>query len=85
MRRHPRWLIAGIYIDSNEPSLISNGERHRSCGWISLAFVEVTKNAVISNRFAKTQQMQWSRRGAHMLLQTPTSALESSLRAAQDH
>ena len=37
-------------------------------------------NAVISKRFAKRQQMQWTRRGAHLLLQTRTRALDGTLR-----
>lgn len=41
---------------------------------------EFTVNAVISNRFAKGQQMQWTKRGAHLLLQTRTRALDGTLR-----
>jgi hypothetical protein len=33
----------------------------------------------------KKRQMQWSRRGAHLLLQTRTRALDGSLRAAFEH
>ena len=32
---------------------------------------ESTVNAVVSKRFAKRQQMQWTRRGAHMLHDRP--------------
>jgi hypothetical protein len=71
-----------VYITSNEASLINYGERYRSGERTSSAFVEATVNAVISKRFAKKQQMQWSRRGAHLLLQTRTRALDGSLRAA---
>jgi hypothetical protein len=74
-----------VYIASNEASLINYGERYRSGERISSAFVEATVNAVISKRFAKKQQMQWSRRGAHLLLQTGTRALDSSLRATFEH
>jgi hypothetical protein len=74
-----------VYIASNESSLINYGERYRSGERISSAFVEATVNAVISKRFAKKQQMQWSRRGAHLLLQTRTRALDGSLRAAFEH
>ena len=42
-------------------------------------------NAVVSKRFAKKQQMQWSRRGAHLLLQTRTRAMDGLLRAAFEH
>jgi hypothetical protein len=74
-----------VYIASNEASLINYGERYRSSERISSAFVEATVNAVISKPFAKKQQMQWSRRGAHLLLQTRTRALDGSRRAAFEH
>ena len=64
----------GVYIRSNAGSLINYGER------ISSAMAESTVNAVVSKRFAKRQQMQWTRRGAHMLLQTRTRALDGTLR-----
>lgn len=69
------------YIASNTASLINYGERYRSGERISSAFVEATVNAVISKRFAKKQQMQWSRTGAHLLLQTRTQTLDGSLRS----
>lgn len=69
------------YIASNNASLINYGERYRSGERISSAFVEATVNAVISKRFAKKQQMQWSKVGAHLLLQTRTQTLDGSLRS----
>jgi len=36
---------------------------------------------VVSKRFAKRQQMQWTRRGAHLLLQTRTRAHDGTLRS----
>jgi hypothetical protein len=57
------------------------GERYRSGERISSAFVEATVNAVVSKRFAKKQQMQWTRRGAHLLLQTRTRTLDGTLRS----
>jgi hypothetical protein len=71
----------GVYIASNVASLINYGERYRSGERISSAFVEATVNAVVSKRFAKKQQMQWSRRGAHLLLQTRTKTLDGTLRS----
>ena len=62
-------------------SLINYGERYRSGERISSAFVEATVNAVVSKRFAKKQQMQWTRRGAHLLLQTRTKTLDGTLRS----
>jgi hypothetical protein len=37
-------------------------------------------NAVISKRLAKRQQMQWTKHGAHLLLQTRTRTLDGTLR-----
>ena len=41
---------------------------------------ESTVNVVVSKRFAKRQHMQWTRRGAHLLLQTRTRVLDGTLR-----
>ena len=38
-------------------------------------------NAVVGKRFAKRQQMRWSKRGAHLMLQTRTRVLDGTLRA----
>jgi hypothetical protein len=42
-------------------------------------FVESTVNQVVSKRFVKKQQMQWTPRGAHLLLQTRTKVLNGDL------
>ena len=63
-----------VYIASNAGSLINYGERVSSC------VAESTVNAVISKRFAKRQQMQWTKRGAHLLLQSRTRTLDGTLR-----
>jgi hypothetical protein len=47
---------------------------------ISTAFVESTVNQVISKRFVKKQQMRWTQRGAHLLLQTRVQVLNEDLR-----
>ena len=69
-----------VYIRSNEGSLINYGERFRSGERISSSIAESTVNAVVSKRFAKRQQMQWTRRGAHLLLQTRTRTIDGTLR-----
>ncbi|MEJ7747410.1 MAG: ISKra4 family transposase, partial [Luteimonas sp.] len=69
-----------VYIASNVGSLINYGERFRAGERISSCLAESTVNAVISKRFAKRQQMQWTKRGAHLLLQTRTRALDGTLR-----
>lgn len=69
-----------VYIASNAGSLINYGERFRSGERISSCLAESAVNAVISKRFAKRQQMQWTKRGAHLLLQTRTRTLDGTLR-----
>ena len=69
-----------VYIASNAGSLINYGERFRAGERISSCLAESTVNAVISKRFAKRQQMQWTKRGAHLLLQIRTRTLDGSLR-----
>ena len=69
------------YIGDNTGSLINYGERARAGERISSCLAEPTVNAVISKRFAKGQQMQWTPRGAHLLLQTRVRALGGTLRS----
>ncbi len=69
-----------VYIASNAGSLINYGERFRSGERISSCLAESTVNAVVSKRFAKRQQMQWTKRGAHLLLQNRTRTLDGTLR-----
>ena len=49
---------------------------------VSTAFVEATVNHVISKRMVKKQQMRWTRRGAHNLLQIRTHVLDGEYRDA---
>lgn len=69
------------HIASNRASLINYGERYHSGERISSAFVEATVNAAISKCFAKKQQMQWNRTGAHLVPQTRMLTLDGSLRS----
>jgi hypothetical protein len=45
----------------------------------STAFVEPTVNQVIAKRFAKKQQMQWTPRGVHLLIEPRTRVLDGTL------
>jgi len=49
-----------VHIGRNASSLINYGERYRAGERISSCLAESTVNAVISKRFARGQQMQWS-------------------------
>jgi hypothetical protein len=67
------------YIRNNQESIPNYGERYRHGETISTAFVESTINQVVSRRFVKKQQMHWTLRGAHLLLQTRTKVLNNEL------
>lgn len=67
------------YIRNNREFIPNFGERRRQGETISTAFVESTINQVVSRRFVKKQQMAWTQRGAHLLLQTRTKVLNDEL------
>jgi len=69
------------YIRNNKEFIPNFGERCRQGERISTAFVESTINQVVSRRFVKKQQMHWTQRGAHLLLQTRTKILNDELEA----
>lgn len=68
------------YIEANQAFIPNYGDRYRHGETISSAFVESTVNYVVSKRFVKKQQMRWTRRGAHLLLQTRVQVLNDDLR-----
>jgi hypothetical protein len=82
--RKPKKLLKAIrefrnYIESNAAMIPNYGERRRYGEAISTATIESTVNAVINKRFCKKQQMQWSKEGAHLLLQNRTRTLNREL------
>ena len=68
------------YIEVNQNFIPNYGERYRFGETITTAFVESTINWVVSKRMVKKQQMRWTKRGAHLLLQTRTRTLNGELR-----
>ena len=69
------------YITNNAGFIPNYGERYRHGERISTGFVESTVNQVVSKRMVKKQQMQWSKRGAHLLLQIRTRVLNGDWEA----
>jgi hypothetical protein len=67
------------YICNNREFIPNFGERRRQGETISSAFIESTINQVVSRRFVKRQQICWTLRGAHLLLQTRTKVLNDEL------
>jgi hypothetical protein len=77
-------LLKGVrdlrtYVDNNRAFIPNFGERYRHGETISTAFVESTVNQVVSKRMVKKQQMRWTPRGAHLLLQMRTQVLNGDL------
>ena len=75
----------GTYIDNNASGIVNYGERHRCGERISTSFLESTINQLVAKRFVKKQQMRWTPRGAHLLLQIRVQALNGGLHAAFKH
>jgi hypothetical protein len=69
------------YIERNRHMIVNYGERWRAGEVISTAFVESTVNSLLDKRFTKKQQMQWTPKGAHLLLQTRTHVINDELSA----
>src|SRR5713101_1176594 len=69
------------YIENNQGFIPNYGERYRNGERISTGFVESTVNYVVSKRMVKKQQMRWSQRGAHLLLQIRTRVLNGDWEA----
>jgi hypothetical protein len=67
------------YIANNQAFIPNYGERYRQGDRISTGFVESAVNYVVAKRFTKRQQMQWSPKGAHLLLQMRTRVLNGEL------
>lgn len=64
-----------VYIENNQDFIQNYGERYRCGERISTGFVESAVNQVIAKRMEKKQQMRWTPKGAHLLLQVRTKVL----------
>ena len=71
----------GTYITANRTFIPNYGDRYRHGETISTAFVESAINQVLSKRFVKRQQMRWTERGAHLLVQVRTKVLNENWRS----
>jgi len=64
------------YIENNKDALIDYGQRYRAGKPISTSRAEGTVNQLVSARMNKRQQMRWSPRGAHRVLQVRAAVLD---------
>jgi hypothetical protein len=70
----------GNYIAANQACIPDYGDRYRNHERISTAFTESAVNQLVSRRMVKLQQMQWTERGAHLLLQVRVQVMNGDLR-----
>lgn len=73
------------YIRSHQPQITNYGERYRYGETITSSFVESTINqtvrrAIVARRCCKKQQMQWSKKGVHLLLVMRSKVFNEELR-----
>ena len=61
--------------------VINYGKRWRKGKTISTAIIESLVNSFLGKRFSKKQQMQWSKAGAHLLLQLRAKVINHELEA----
>jgi hypothetical protein len=69
------------YVAVNKPFIPNYGGRYHHGETISTAFAELTVNQVVSRRMVRQQQVRWTQRSAHLLLQVRTQTLNDDLRA----
>lgn len=67
------------YIERHAGLIRNYGQCYREERLISTAFVESLVNSFLSKRFAKKQPMPWTKRGAHLLLQTRAKVVNDEL------
>jgi hypothetical protein len=79
--RKLRWKLRKFvgYIDANRAFIPNYGERYRAGEAISTALAESTVDQIISRRFVKKQQMRWTDRGCHNVLQIRTRVVNDEL------
>jgi hypothetical protein len=69
------------YLRKNAKGIINYQEWRRAGRRISTSAVEGTVNRLIGRRMCKSQQMCWTKRGAHLLLQVRCAVLNGDLLA----
>lgn len=86
MSEGPRALMTALhelkqYIRNNAGTLVNYHRRQQAGLRVSSCGVESTVNFLINHRMNKRQQMRWSRRGAHLLLQVRAAVLNGEFDA----
>ncbi len=86
MSKGPRALMTGLhelkqYINNNAGTIVNYHQRQCAGLRVSSCGAESTVNYLINHRMNKRQQMRWSRRGTHLLLQVRAAVLNGEFDA----
>lgn len=73
------------YIKNNSALIPNYSDRYHYGEIITTAFVESTVNELVAKRMVKKQQMRWTQKGAHLLLQLRVKTLNQELRQSFCH
>jgi hypothetical protein len=68
------------YIRSNGNAIVDYGARYRSGRRIATSLAESAVNSLVAKRMVKNQQMRWSQKGAHLMLQVRAAVKNGDLR-----
>ena len=67
-------------IRSNRNAIVDHGARYRSGRRIATSLAESAVNSLVARRMVKNQQMRWSQKGAHLMLQVRAAVTNGDLR-----
>lgn len=68
------------YIRSNRAAIIDYRARYRVGRRIATNLAESAVNSLVAKRMVKSQQMRWSPRSAHLMLQVRAAMINGNLR-----
>ena len=68
-------------MEQNSGFIVDYAERHRYGERVSTGFVESAVSQVLAKRLVKRQQMQWTKKGAQLLVQARTKVLNEDWEA----
>jgi len=79
IRLHSLGKQLPIYIHSNRTAIVDYGARYRSGRRVATSLAEAAVNSLVAKRMVKNQQMRWSQRGAHLMLQVRAAMINGNL------
>ena len=69
------------YVEQNSASIVNYAERHCCGERVSTGFVKSAVNRVLAKRLLRRQQMQWTKKGAYLLVQARAEVLNEDWEA----